>query len=591
MQSQPSVSVRRLRTLGIVALLGGLAVAVPIAIALRYGALGIPRSDDWSYLLTLFRFVDTGHLQFNNWVSMTLLGQIVLAAPIVLVTGHEISAIQVLTALLGLAGLLAVVALGRRLVVPLWWGAFVAATIAAGPLWGPLAVSYMTDVPAFAFTMLGLLIGVEGMRRRPVPLGWIAASMAVGLVAFTIRQYAFVSVLATALTAAWWYASQHDRRRLRNLGLLTVAAVVLAFAFLLFWHSIPDAKALSPGLPDSHSVKATGIKGAGFLRLAGLLLSPVLVLAGPIRTVRRAWAAGRVLTTLTVLGLLVWLAGTAYRVPRVPFVGNYLSPDGVLSRDVLLGHRPDVFGPGVFGALVLIGSVGGLLLGLAAVPGLVAFGHRMRTRAFGDGDPLTVLLVLTVAGYAAAYALALISGLQAYDRYLLPVLAPIAFLVLRTTVPATAPAATEPSPDPRARGRVALAVMAISLLGLVGLAFTIDSASFDGARWRVALAATQRGWSSRQVNGGFEWLNYHRGVKRVRPGPGSNPRRGANGPPSSPLRVSLFCVNVVIDPTRPLPGRVIAVGHSRAPTRKPALVLAVRTNRPCFPHGRVPRKR
>ena len=51
-----------LQVIGIVLLLGVLAIGVPVFVSAHYGALGIPRSDDWSYLLTLFRWVDTGQL-------------------------------------------------------------------------------------------------------------------------------------------------------------------------------------------------------------------------------------------------------------------------------------------------------------------------------------------------------------------------------------------------------------------------------------------------------------------------------------------------------------------------------------------------
>ena len=81
-----------------VLLLFVLGAAIPVAIAAHYGALEIPRSDDWSYLLTLFNWVDGGKLDFNGWVSMTLVGQLVIAAPLVLVVGRSITAVHVLSA-------------------------------------------------------------------------------------------------------------------------------------------------------------------------------------------------------------------------------------------------------------------------------------------------------------------------------------------------------------------------------------------------------------------------------------------------------------------------------------------------------------
>ena len=57
-------------------------LVLPLAIAAHYHALGVPRSDDWSYLVTEFRWVATGRLSFNHWVSMSLVGQLLLGLPV-----------------------------------------------------------------------------------------------------------------------------------------------------------------------------------------------------------------------------------------------------------------------------------------------------------------------------------------------------------------------------------------------------------------------------------------------------------------------------------------------------------------------------
>jgi hypothetical protein len=71
--------------------LGLVAVAAPLLIAAHYRALGIPRSDDWSYLLVQFRFVRDGTINLNNWVSMTLVGQVVLGAPVAVLSHRSLS--------------------------------------------------------------------------------------------------------------------------------------------------------------------------------------------------------------------------------------------------------------------------------------------------------------------------------------------------------------------------------------------------------------------------------------------------------------------------------------------------------------------
>src|SRR5262249_13199013 len=131
LEATPSLPNRRPARLGALALIAVVAVLAPLLIARHYGALGIPRGDDWSYLLTLFRLSDSGQLNGNNWVSMTLLGQLVIALPVVGIFGHDIAALQVLTAVVGFCGLVATVVLGRRL-IGIWPAVLVALTLGAG---------------------------------------------------------------------------------------------------------------------------------------------------------------------------------------------------------------------------------------------------------------------------------------------------------------------------------------------------------------------------------------------------------------------------------------------------------------------------
>ena len=83
----------------------------------------------------------------------------------------------------------------------------------------------------------------------------------------------------------------------------------------------------------------------------------------------------------------------------------------------------------------------------------------------------------------------------------------------------------------------------LALVTAVGVAFTVDAASFDGTRWRVAVAASQLGYARNEINGGFEWVNYYRGVRLPRIVVGGH---GAHGVPTA--KVADFCVSVYVDP-------------------------------------------
>ncbi len=547
--------------------IGLIAIVLPLVIARHFGAFGIPRSDDWSYLVTMFRVVDSGRLSFNHWVSMTLVGQLALAAPVATLARRDIGALQLFTVLLGAGGLASVAFTMPRHAVRRGAAWLLAATIASGPLWGPLAVSFMTDIPTFAFSALGMLLACRALSRRPISMAMLIASFVAAFVAFTIRQYAIVGIVAAAATGIWWYLTHWSRRSAVRLTLIATGLLATATALLAWWSGIPDGHALTPAVPTLHSLGVAVLKLAGFVRLAGLLLIPVLVYVGPGRILARSWRRHRDLTTIVLVPATLALIATALRVPNDAFVGNYFMPDGALSDIVIIGARPDVLPGPAWSILVGLGTAAGLVLVAAAIPALATAGGRLRSRNFSLEEPVTIYLTLTVIGYLVAFTLAIATGLQAYDRYILPVLPAMGFLLLgldrRPENPPIDAPASDPSHDrPVGRRRLAATGASLALLASLGLAYTIDSASFDGARWRVAEAATARGWSARQVNGGFEWLNYHRGDKI---------ERGAG---------AAACVTVHVNPSRP-PREVVAVVRSSAPTRPDALLVAFRTPAPC----------
>ncbi|HEY3834796.1 MAG TPA: hypothetical protein VGO03_21060, partial [Acidimicrobiia bacterium] len=436
-------------------LLGGAALVVvgavlPLVIAHHYDALRIPRSDDWSYLRALIHWRHSGHLDFNHWVSMTLIAQLILARPIVAIWSDSITATRVLTATLGVVGLGAIVAMAPAAGVSRRRGLLVAVTLAACPLWGPLASTFMTEVPAFCFEMLCLWCALAGWSRRRegsagMATGYLVGTAVFGFIAIAIRQYAAITVagvLLAAIVAAW---AGRDRRALRDALVVTGASLVATLALLVWWAHVPNLRALSPRAPSELSYKDVIRTAGGFMRLAGLMMLPPIVLAGPVRIVRRAWAAGRVLTvTIAGLAVLVLVVSdqTYFAPARVStFVGNYFDPRGVLADDINYGTRPRIMAKSLFSVLTLIGSVAGLLVVVAIVPFLVTWWSRWRGRERGPGSLRTFLgpavhdaprlaLGLNVVGFAVGYEIAVLFKFPIWDRYALPALPVVGLLIL-----------------------------------------------------------------------------------------------------------------------------------------------------------------
>lgn len=553
-------------------------VVLPVLVARHYGALGVPRGDDWSYLRTLFTWVDTGELNFNNWVSMTLLGQLVLAAPVVWLRGRDIAAVQLVVTALGFVGLLAVAAWGRYLDGRRRSGLVLALSLAAGPIYATLAVSFMTDVPGLAASCVAVLGGLYA-TTAPNRLGrGVAVAFVAGLIGFTIRQYTVIPVVAVAIVACLLARAEGDRGFQRKVLVGAGSVIGLAVLFLAGWSAVPDAKALSPTWPDGHAARALLYEGGGMARLVGLWSLPALLWAGPRALVGRALRAAPVLGVLVGATTGLVLAATARNAPRIAFAGNYVVPDGILADGVSAGPRPDLIPGAWWTLLVALGTVGTALLALLAVPWLVAGARRLLARDVQLRDPVTALLSLTTLGYTATYALAAVVGLPLYDRYVLPIVPLVGASLVRTAHlerVAGHAGVDAPTRRPALAGLVALVV-----LGAVGALYTVDSASFDGVRWHVASDATRAGWHPKQVGGNFEWINYYSAT------PGSYARRRAR-----------ICVVVVLRPdgrgpmlTAPalldLSGSAIR-GTYRPPFRDPVAVVAVRNGRLCWP-GLVP---
>ena len=401
-------------------------------------------------------------------------------------------------------------------------------------------MSYMTDIPAFAATMVALAMARRAFASERISRPLLGASLAFGVFAFSIRQYAIVAVVMIGVTAIWSSADPSDRRSRAQLTTMLSVALFACAAIYVGWSQIPHLKTYVPALPDGHTISVTVIKGGGFFRLAGLILAPVVVLADPVAIVRRAWQTSKVAVLVIAPGLGVVLAALSVRVPGQQFVGNYVDANGTLSSDALLGHRPDLFPTGVYPLLVLIAIASALVIALSVIPPTAELVVRERRRDFAVNDRTTTCLTLTVGGYLLAYIFALLTGVSVYDRYALPMIPLIGILLLHGADASGAPA---PGSAVLRRGGVAVALVGVALVGFV---FTIDSASFDGTRWKVAVAATHRGYARRQINGGFEWVNFYRGAHRPRIIVGA--KSGHTLKPGGVAPVSEFCVSVVVNP-------------------------------------------
>jgi len=474
---------------------------VPVVVARHFGALGVPTNDDWSYALSAFHFGDSGNLNGNNWAAMSLVGQLVLALPVVRLFGHSIVALHVEVVIIGVVGLLAVFDLAKHVISPNK-ALFVALMVAVGPMWASLSVSFMTDVPAFSLAMVSLALGARGVRRDGIDSKFFWPSMAVGLVAFTVREYALVAPLAVVLSAM--LVERRSRPALVRMVATLFGVLVLAGVFLMWRGSLPGFQSLTPLRPHLSSIRATASEGLQSAVLVGLLVTPAIVLAGPWRLLTRSWhRAPRATAGVVIITTVALIAENATRVSH-GFIGpgDYVLPSGSFGTALIPGTRSDLLPVGILAALAIVGLIAAVVLCVACVPPVADFWVRFRMRNIGATKSIVpVILALATCGYIAAIVLPLVAELNFWDRYILPLLPIVGILVLFASAGVVTPQIC------RIGGATALV-----LLAAFGTVYAANAASYDGTSWRLASQAAQIAGTSQRVDGGFAWNNYQSGA-------------------------------------------------------------------------------
>ncbi|MEN9593664.1 MAG: hypothetical protein RLY23_147 [Actinomycetota bacterium] len=594
LRSEHSRESRRFDIAAVVILIT-LGAVIPLLIAQSAGALKIPRSDDWSYLTTLFRWIDGDGLSFNNWVSMTLVGQLVLAAPVAALARHSIGAVHVETALLGAVGLIALYYTGVRVTQRRSAALLVAVTMTLSPLWVAMAPTFMSDIPSFALQMLMTAAGVKGLLTKSRRIPWLVATVALGVAGCSIRQFAIVPLIAVLLAFAVIAKRDDDRALMRA----TIASGIIAFlaigVLMIWWSGIPDPLKGAPMDITLGSLREATARGIGYLRLCGLLLLPVLAYVGPISVVERAWRASALTTTLVAALTTTALILAAATLGEDAFVGNYIHPRGVLADDVLVGTRPYLIARPAWLALVILGSLGAVVIMLCAVPAymraksrLLSRNNEMRSHR-EELDPIAVFFGLTLLGLFAAYVSTdalQINRFPIFDRYVITGLPLIALLILRDMSLGTSHEERAPGLAPGSARRIApsRAVAIISsllLLASLGTIWGVDSARYDATRWQVSKDAVAKGFNPLHIDGGFEWVAWHLGRAAVITNTESE-RRVVRARSLAPL-----CVTVAVNaPNLSTKTAFIASRSYTTLLGQQIRIIAVRNKRECG--GRAP---
>ena len=461
-----------------------LGVGLPLAMAIAAGAIGVPSNDEWVYVLGADSLYRTGTITMPSHTASAV-GQILLMQPLLSLAGGAswaYSAFGLVMAAVGISSayLLARPDLGRPS------ASLVAVLVIAIPGFARQSAGFMTDVPAFALAMLSLLLGVRWLRCGHWP--WLLASMVVGVVAVSVREFALAAPVAI-LAAAWLRHRPAERGPLLAATVLTGAGVAAVLVGL-------RSTALHGGLASPDLVRVYTV-GPALATLAAILL------AAAVPAFTRRLDSLRPLHVILGVGLVAF----AFAVPTIgPLVGQFWMADGLVGNALLSGTRQPVIGPAAWMLSEALAVMAAVLMAiltmrwamrrLAGVHSITLAWARLRETGRLSTAPLLLFLVV----YACE--LAFFVSLNAYplDRYLYPMVPVAAILLLRKTA---------------GRGwRLSrpLQSAALAWLSASALLITTNSFAYDAARWRAGEGAVALGYAAETVDAGYDWVGFHAGT-------------------------------------------------------------------------------
>ncbi|HEX4055400.1 MAG TPA: glycosyltransferase family 39 protein [Tepidisphaeraceae bacterium] len=484
----------------------GCAVAVAIAFFLTWPFAELPFNDDWSYAFTARQLAQTGHLTYNGWAAPAIIPQAYWGALIIRVFGFSFTALRIGTLPFAMISAAICYLLARHCGLSRRSAAFASLTMSLGPMFLPLATSFMSDVPGLMFMLLSLyaLIRCAESTAPAGQLSWLTTGALTALVGGMDRQIVWIVPLAIVP-----YLMIVRRR---NPGFLAAAAaawiVVLlgALATVRWFNAQPYAitdlslsESVEMILQDPQRLWQTFF--ALWLTTAMLAL-PAMLPAGPaaLRDLLTRWKSPRGLIALAVILLTALFLIRDPRFIEMPWLGNMVTPQGILGKIELIGHRPSVL-PRWFRQ-----AIGALIWLITAMVVADAFGSLPHSRETVARlrDRITRMrpASLCIGILAATYTVFLLSRTGrdlVFDRYALPLTPFLAIAMLLWWQNA-------PMQPGMRRLTWRVAVVALCLYALYAIAITQDVFALARARVEAMRSLLAVGIPPTDVDDGIEQM-------------------------------------------------------------------------------------
>lgn len=463
--------------------------------------------DDWVYVRSVEILVREGRLHILDLSVVTLLFQVAWGSLFASLFGVSFGALRLSTFIMVLLGGLATYGLCRELQIARTPGALATAAYLFNPLSFVLAFTFMSDPHFTALLVIATYGYVKGLRTDCLDSrhGDLLFGSLIAACAFLVRQQGALIPAAIVLALLVQRRVTWDRAGLL-LVLRVTALPAMAVAGYYLWlglvHGIPQEQRAFTGAVVSagweQSLLLIGRMSFIEAMYLGLFTLPVAlatlsVVTGILRgNPPGVWFVAFLWAVLLGCGLVHFQQGDPQQplMPRMPYIAQYLGPNGLGPADLLGGRR-----------WILSWQALDVLTALCVVSSLIFV--LLLARQFIQ--PVVADPSRASAGIVLIVGLAQVAGVLppsfhfrdwiiSVDRYLLPLL-PLSlclgFWALRGMRPS-----------------FGASWVIVALAGLISIAGTRDALELQRATWDVARQAVQNGVPITALDAGAAWDGY-----------------------------------------------------------------------------------
>jgi len=183
-----------------------------------------PYDDDWAFGETVQHLLETGQYRLNDWLAPNMPFQAAWGALFCLPGGYSFAALRLSTIVLAVIGLVAFRGLAVEHGISRGAANLLALCLGSSPLFFKLSLTFLSDVPFLAVTLVATLFYTRALRDERWS-SWLAASLAASAAIF-IRQFGMALVGGIALI--WLVDARRWQRFPRYLlGVLLPGAAAL----------------------------------------------------------------------------------------------------------------------------------------------------------------------------------------------------------------------------------------------------------------------------------------------------------------------------------------------------------------------------